>query len=114
MDESRGWPPTMGSAPSHGEEETRAPPLSRVGTGQKGVGLAERWLMELHSIRNRMRQGYSWQSQRSGDEPKTIKGENHFGLAKKLVCEFSQNVFCGKPEQTFYQRNKMKQTFYFY
>lgn len=36
----------MGSASSHDEKETRAPSLSRVRTGQKGMGLEEMPFME--------------------------------------------------------------------
>ena len=41
----------MGLASSHDEKETRAPSLSRVRTGQKGMGLAERSLKELDSTK---------------------------------------------------------------
>lgn len=41
----------MGLASSHDEKETRAPSLSRVRTGQKGMGLAERLLKELDSTK---------------------------------------------------------------
>ena len=47
----------MGLASSHDEKETRAPSLSRVRTGQKGMGLAERSLKELDSTKEQHEAG---------------------------------------------------------
>lgn len=104
----------MGLASSHDEKETRAPSLSRVRTGQKGVGRAERSLKERDSAKEQHEAGLQPAEPTVGDGPKTTEGENPFGLAKKLVWESSQNVFGGKSEQSFCQHDKTKQTFYFY